>query len=270
MGGCCGYRSMLLTAPGATSSGVPGAGPKRRSTPRRLGRSSRTRSRGAHMLSRRVRSLVAGSGGRVGEARAWWPRRICGSAARYDDVNKLRIRWAIGHVGARKRRPRRGRARARGVAGGARRRSASAEPGWQPMLPDVVEALMPVGRLDEAEAVLRQLEHQAAALRHRWATPAALRCRAELLLAREPTAAAAAAAEQAGRCLRRDRLPARPRPSAARRRSRATTRRAADASSRHTATGDRDSRRARRHRAGWNGRRTSFGAQARARATTGS
>ena len=71
------------------------------------------------------------------------------------------------------------------------------EPGWQPMLPDVVEALMSVGRLDEAEAVLRQLEMQASALRHKWATPAALRCRALLLLAREQSDEAAAVAEQA-------------------------------------------------------------------------
>ena len=72
-----------------------------------------------------------------------------------------------------------------------------AEPGWQPMLPDVVEALVAVGRLDEAQGVLQQLEQQAAALEHRWATPAALRCRALVLLAHERADEAAAAAEQA-------------------------------------------------------------------------
>ena len=65
------------------------------------------------------------------------------------------------------------------------------------MLPDVVEALVAVGRLDEAEAVLQQLEQQAAALEHRWATPAAVRCRALVLLAHERADEAAAAAEQA-------------------------------------------------------------------------
>ena len=45
--------------------------------------------------------------------------------------------------------------------------------------------------------VLQQLEAQAAALEHRWATPAALRCRAVLMLAREQADEAADGAEQA-------------------------------------------------------------------------
>ena len=54
-----------------------------------------------------------------------------------------------------------------------------------------------VGRLDDAEAVLGQLEQQAAALDHRWATPAALRCRALFCSPDERADEAAAAAEQA-------------------------------------------------------------------------
>jgi DNA-binding NarL/FixJ family response regulator len=72
-----------------------------------------------------------------------------------------------------------------------------AEPGWLPILPDVVEAFVSTDRLDEAEVVLRQLEAQAATLDHRWATPAALRCRALVLLAHERADEAVAAAEQA-------------------------------------------------------------------------
>jgi tetratricopeptide (TPR) repeat protein len=59
------------------------------------------------------------------------------------------------------------------------------------------EALVALGRPDEAEAVLQQLEEQAVALRHRWATPASLRCRALLLLARERADDAADAADRA-------------------------------------------------------------------------
>jgi DNA-binding CsgD family transcriptional regulator len=65
------------------------------------------------------------------------------------------------------------------------------------MLPDIVETLVLLGRLDEAEDVLLQLETHAAALRHRWATPVALRCRSLLLLARESVLEAADGAERA-------------------------------------------------------------------------
>ena len=149
---------------------------------------------GAHVLGS-AQVLVAGSVGRVDEA-----RRVASTdlrtSERYEDLNILRIRWALGHVELACGDP---------VAAvqeldwlpDALDAFGIGEPGWQPMLPDVVEALVSVGRLDEAEAVLRQLEQQAAALRHKWATPAALRCRALLLLAREQSDEAAAAAEQA-------------------------------------------------------------------------
>jgi DNA-binding NarL/FixJ family response regulator len=149
---------------------------------------------GAHVLGC-AQVLVAGSLGRVDEA-----RRVASTdlrtSERYEDLNILRIRWALGHVELACGDP---------VAAvqeldwlpQALDAFGIGEPGWQPMLPDVVEALVSVGSLDEAEAVLRQLEQQAAALRHKWATPAALRCRALLLLAREQSDEAAAAAAQA-------------------------------------------------------------------------
>ena len=71
------------------------------------------------------------------------------------------------------------------------------EPGLWPILPDAVEAAVAVGRLDEAEATVATLEAQARALEHRWATPAARRCRGLLLLAQGDSAAALAAAEDA-------------------------------------------------------------------------
>jgi len=150
---------------------------------------------GAHVLSY-ARLLVAGSFGRVDEARSLAAEALRFSELRDDRLNPLRIRWALGHVelahgdAAAAWQALEGMPEALDVFG-------IAEPGWQPVLPDVVETLVGLGRLDEAEAVLQQLETQAAALRHRWAAPAALRCRALLLLARERSDDAADAAERA-------------------------------------------------------------------------
>ena len=63
--------------------------------------------------------------------------------------------------------------------------------------PDVIEAAVATGRLDEAERVLKALETQARAREHRWAKPAAARSRALVLLARGESEAALAEAEQA-------------------------------------------------------------------------
>ena len=140
--------------------------------------------------------LLAGCRGRVDEARRFAAEGLHLTELRNDHLNPTRIRWALGHVE---------------LAGGdpaAALQSLESlpqaldtfgigEPGWQPILPDVIEALVSASRLDEAEAVLRQLEQQATALGHLWATPAALRCRSLLLLAHERSEEAAAAAEQA-------------------------------------------------------------------------
>jgi DNA-binding NarL/FixJ family response regulator len=71
------------------------------------------------------------------------------------------------------------------------------EPGLWPLQPDAIEAHVAHGRLDGADRLLARLEEQAQALEHRWATPAALRCRGLLLLARGESERALAAAEQA-------------------------------------------------------------------------
>jgi DNA-binding NarL/FixJ family response regulator len=52
------------------------------------------------------------------------------------------------------------------------------------LLPDAVETLVALGRLDEAEALTARLEGRALALAHAWATPASQRCRGLVLLAR--------------------------------------------------------------------------------------
>ena len=140
--------------------------------------------------------LVAGSRGRIDEARRLAAEGLRLTELRNDHLNPSRIRWALGHIEL-----------AAGDPAAALQSLESlpqaldtfgiGEPGWQPILPDVIEALVSAGRLDDAEALLRQLEQQAAALDHRWATPAALRCRSLLLLAHERSEEAAAAAEQA-------------------------------------------------------------------------
>jgi DNA-binding CsgD family transcriptional regulator/tetratricopeptide (TPR) repeat protein len=144
-----------------------------------------------------ARLLLAGSRGRIDEARLLGADGLRLTGQYHDVVNALRVRWALGHVEVAQ-----GDAAAawRTLEGlpGALEAFGIAEPGWQPILPDVVEALVALGSLDAAERALQQLEAQAAALAHGWAAPAALRCRALLLLAREQADEATAAAARAG------------------------------------------------------------------------
>ena len=143
-----------------------------------------------------VRVLLEGSRGRVDEARRLAEEGLRLADLRSDRLNPVRLRWALGHVELS-----RGDAEAAwGSLAGLREYLDGfgiGEPGWQPILPDVIETLVLLGRLDEAEDVLLQLEAQATALRHGWATPVARRCRALLLLARERAEEAAEAAAHA-------------------------------------------------------------------------
>jgi DNA-binding NarL/FixJ family response regulator len=149
---------------------------------------------GAHVLGY-AQALVAGSLGRADEARQ------IGSAdrvtsERYEDLNIYRLGWALGHLELASGDPAAAARELDWLPDGLQS-FGIAEPGWLPILPDVIEALVAVGRLDEAETVLLRLEQQAAALEHRWASPAAVRCRALVLLAHERADEAAVAAEQA-------------------------------------------------------------------------
>ena len=149
---------------------------------------------GAHVLGY-AQVVVAGSLGRMDEARGVASTDLR-TAARYEDLNVMRISWALGHVELSAGDPVAALQTLDGLPE-ALDDFGVAEPGWQPILPDVIEALVSTGRLDEAEAVLQELEQQAKALDHRWATPAASRCRALLLLAHERADEAAAAADAA-------------------------------------------------------------------------
>jgi DNA-binding CsgD family transcriptional regulator len=63
------------------------------------------------------------------------------------------------------------------------------EPGVLRFVPDDVEALVELGRLDEAASILEPFEERATALGRAWAIGASLRCRALLLDARRDTTA---------------------------------------------------------------------------------
>jgi ATP/maltotriose-dependent transcriptional regulator MalT len=76
-------------------------------------------------------------------------------------------------------------------------RMGSAEPGIIPCVPDDIEALVSLGRLDEAEALLDRLAEQGRALDRPWALATAARCRGLLEAARGELGNAQAALERA-------------------------------------------------------------------------
>jgi DNA-binding CsgD family transcriptional regulator len=73
----------------------------------------------------------------------------------------------------------------------------SPEPGVIPCVPDAVEALVSLGRLDEAEGLLDRLEGQGRILDRAWAIASAARCRGLLAAARGDLPAARSLLEQA-------------------------------------------------------------------------
>jgi DNA-binding CsgD family transcriptional regulator len=73
----------------------------------------------------------------------------------------------------------------------------SPEPGIMPVAPDAIEALVAVGRLEEAEALLDRLERQGRTLDRPWAIATAGRCRGLLTAARGDLSAARSALAQA-------------------------------------------------------------------------
>jgi DNA-binding CsgD family transcriptional regulator len=79
------------------------------------------------------------------------------------------------------------------------------EPAYFRVLPDEVEALVALGRLDEAEALLAPFEEAGRNLDRAWAIATGARCRALVLAARGDLAGASAAADEAVR--EHDRLP---------------------------------------------------------------
>jgi DNA-binding CsgD family transcriptional regulator len=79
------------------------------------------------------------------------------------------------------------------------------EPAYFRVVPDEVEALVALGRLDQAEALLAPFEEAGRNLDRAWAVATGARCRALVLAARGDLAGASAAADEAVR--EHDRLP---------------------------------------------------------------
>jgi DNA-binding CsgD family transcriptional regulator len=79
------------------------------------------------------------------------------------------------------------------------------EPAYYRVVPDEIEALVALGRLDEAEALLAPFEEAGRDLDRAWTIATAARCRALVSAARGDLAGASAAADEAVR--EHDRLP---------------------------------------------------------------
>ena len=76
-------------------------------------------------------------------------------------------------------------------------RMGSAEPGIIPCIPDEIEALISLGRLDEAGSLLDRLTEQGHTMHRPWALAAVARCRGLLMAARGDIAGARAELEEA-------------------------------------------------------------------------
>jgi ATP/maltotriose-dependent transcriptional regulator MalT len=151
-----------------------------------------------------TRALVAAHQGRVDEARDWAARSLAASEAAGEATFRLHVEGLLGFLelslgnpdgAVRWLRPLPGIYAARGYG----------QPNVNPVLPDLIEALIMRGELDEAEDLARQLEERGMALASSWALTAAARCRGLLTAARGNVAAALAELEQAVK--RGERLP---------------------------------------------------------------
>jgi DNA-binding NarL/FixJ family response regulator len=135
------------------------------------------------MLVRYARGQVAAHQGRAEEARADLSAALARAESQLDMVNTLRTRLALGFLDLSLGDPVRAWQALEGLPERAERMGLG-EPAGPPLLPDAVETLVALDRLDEAEPLVLRLEEQARALDHAWATPAAARCRALVLLGR--------------------------------------------------------------------------------------
>jgi DNA-binding CsgD family transcriptional regulator len=147
-------------------------------------------------LALSVRALVRASEGREAEARAdaGHAMALAGNAGMA--AARLHATWALGLLELSLERP----AQVVGLLAPERERLLAGgvgEPGSMRFVPDEVEALIALGRPEEAEAVLGWLEEHARDLRRASALAAAARCRGLLAAAHGDAPAALAAFEQA-------------------------------------------------------------------------
>jgi DNA-binding NarL/FixJ family response regulator len=140
------------------------------------------------------RTLLAALRGQVDEARRLGRGGIAHGESIHWPASAARTRWALGFLELSLGEAERACELLADVV--ERSHLAPADTEVSAAIPDAVEALTTIGRLEEADALLAGFE---ARLRpdDSWATPAASRCRALLLLARAESEAALAAAEEA-------------------------------------------------------------------------
>jgi DNA-binding CsgD family transcriptional regulator len=128
-------------------------------------------------------TVIAAHRGRLDEARAVAERGVEVAAAADSRVAVEVNRWVLGFVELSQGDPRAALAQLR-PARVLREELHLLEPGSRVELPDLLDALVAVGELEEAEAVVGPWEKRARRLGRAWALAIAGRCRASLLAAR--------------------------------------------------------------------------------------
>jgi DNA-binding CsgD family transcriptional regulator len=140
----------------------------------------------------RCRALLAASRGSISEAEQWAAETLARAEAtgtNWDRLEALRARGIaalLAHDPARS-------AESLGVVWEHMRREGIDEPGAFPVAPDLVEALVVLGRLDEARGVTERLRELSEEQEHPWGLASAKRCRSLIRLASEPDDEEAAA-----------------------------------------------------------------------------
>jgi DNA-binding CsgD family transcriptional regulator len=133
----------------------------------------------------RCRALLAAGRGEVGEAERWAADALASCAARairWDQLEAQRARA----VAALLRHDTQTAVECASVVLDHVRREGVEDPGVFPVAPDLVEALVELGRIEQAVEVTRWLSAAAAAQDHPWAQATADRCAALVRLASEP------------------------------------------------------------------------------------
>jgi DNA-binding CsgD family transcriptional regulator len=155
-----------------------------------------TRQRPQQAYSLSVRALVRASLGKEDEARADAAAALTLAGDRAMGAARIHSAWALGLLELSLDRP----AATVDLLGPLREqllRGGVAEPGSMRFVPDEIEALVVLGRLDEAAAILGWLEERARALDRASALAAAARCRGLVAAARGDRAVAIARFEEA-------------------------------------------------------------------------
>jgi DNA-binding CsgD family transcriptional regulator len=129
------------------------------------------------------RALVDAHLGRVESARAAAERSRTLAAATGDETRRVLNEWVLGFLELSLGDPARAHLRL-GPLVGALHAIGVGEPGLFPVLPDEIEALIGVGKLDQAEPLIEELHAQGQALDRAWALATAARGRGLLAAAR--------------------------------------------------------------------------------------